>query len=135
MDPSTDNTPASPVGVFSAVKNLTASLVSHLYTRLELFATELAEEKLRLTSLLVSIVSALFFLFLAILLAAVFVIVIYWDTPYRLHAIGGLTLLFLVGAGIFWSMVLTKIKSKPRLFRASLAELYKDRKQLDARDG
>ena len=135
MDPNTENTQASPVGVFSAVKNLTASLVSHLYTRLELFATELAEEKLRLTSLLVSIVSALFFLFLAILLAAVFVIVIYWDTPYRLHAIGGLTLLFLLGAGIFWSMVLTKIKSKPRLFRASLAELYKDRKQLDARDG
>ena len=134
MDPNTENTQASPVGVFSAVKNLTASLVSHLYTRLELFATELAEEKLRLTSLLVSIVSALFFLFLAILLAAVFVIVIYWDTPYRLHAIGGLTLLFLVGAGIFWSMVLTKIKSKPRLFRASLAELYNDRKQLDARD-
>ena len=135
MHPNTESTQASPVGVFSAVKNLTASLVSHLYTRLELFATELAEEKLRLTSLLVSIVSALFFLFLAILLAAVFVIVIYWDTPYRLHAIGGLTLLFLVGAGIFWSMVLTKIKSKPRLFRASLAELYNDRKQLDARDG
>ena len=134
MHPNTESTQASPVGVFSAVKNLTASLVSHLYTRLELFATELAEEKLRLTSLLVSIVSALFFLFLAILLAAVFVIVIYWDTPYRLHAIGGLTLLFLVGAGIFWSMVLTKIKSKPRLFRASLAELYNDRKQLDARD-
>ena len=135
MDPNTENTQASPVGVFSAVKNLTASLVSHLYTRLELFATELAEEKLRLTSLLVSIVLAVFFLFLAILLAVVFVIVIYWDTPYRLHAIGGLTLLFLVGAGIFWSMVLTKIKSKPRLFRASLAELYNDRKQLDARDG
>ena len=134
MHPNTESTRASPVGVFSAVKNLTASLVSHLYTRLELFATELAEEKLRLTSLLVSIVSAVFFLFLAILLAAVFVIVIYWDTPYRLHAIGGLTLLFLVGAGIFWSMVLTKIKSKPRLFRASLAELYNDRKQLDARD-
>ena len=135
MLPNTESTQAPPVGVFSAVKNLTASLVSHLYTRLELFATELAEEKLRLTSLLVSIIAALFFLFLGITLAALFVIVVYWDTPYRLHAVGGLALVFLIGAGIFWSMVLAKIKSKPRLFRASLAELYNDRQQLGSRDG
>lgn len=134
MHSNPEGTQASPVGVFSAVKNLTASVVSHLYTRLELFATELAEEKLRLTSLLVSIIAALFFLFLAIILAALFVIVLYWDTPYRLHAIGGLTLLFLLGAGIFWGMVLAKVKSKPRLFRSSLAELYNDRAQLSARD-
>lgn len=134
MLPDLESTQAPPVGVFSAVKNLTASLVSHLYTRLELFATELAEEKLRLTSLLVSIIAALFFLFLGIILAALFVIVIYWDTPYRLHAVGGLTLVFLAGAGIFWGMVLTKIKSKPRLFRASLAELYNDRKELGSSD-
>lgn len=130
MHTTTEGTQASPVGVFSAVKNLTASLVSHLYTRLELFATELAEEKIRLASLLVSIIAALFFLFLAIILAALFVIVAYWDTPYRLHAVGGLTLLFLAGAGVFWGMVMTKIKSKPRLFRSSLAELYNDRAQL-----
>lgn len=134
MLPDLESTQAPPVGVFSAVKNLTASLVSHLYTRLELFATELAEEKLRLTSLLVSIIAALFFLFLGIILAALFVIVIYWDTPYRLHAVGGLALVFLAGAGIFWGMVLTKIKSKPRLFRASLAELYNDRKELGSSD-
>ncbi len=133
MQSNTEGTQASPVGVFSAVKTLTASLVSHLCTRLELFATELAEEKLRLTSLLVSIIAALFFLFLAIILAALFIIVIYWDTPYRLHAIGGLTLVFSLGAGIFWNMVLTKVKSKPRLFRSSLAELYNDRTQLGSR--
>ncbi len=134
MLPNLEGTQAPPVGVFSAVKKLTASLVSHLYTRLELFAAELAEEKLRLTSLLVSIIAALFLLFIGIILAALFVIIIYWDTPYRLHAVGGLTLVFFTGAGIFWGMVLTKIKSKPHLFRASLAELYNDRKELDSRD-
>lgn len=129
----TEGTPGSSGGMFSAVKNLAASIVSHLYTRLELFATELAEEKLRLTSLLVSVVAALFFLFLAIFLAAMFIIVAYWDTPYRLHAVGILTLVFLVSAGVFWGVVFTKIKSKPYLFRASLAELYNDRTQLDPR--
>lgn len=129
----TESTQGSPGGVFGAVKNLAASVVSHLCTRLELFATELAEEKLRLTSLLASVIAALFFLFLAIFLAAMFIIVAYWDTPYRLHAVGALTLVFLASAGIFWAMVFVKIKSKPYLFRASLAELYNDRKQLDPR--
>ncbi len=123
---------AAPGGVFSSIKNLAASLVSHLHTRLELFATEFAEEKLRLTSLLFSALLALFFFFVAIIFAALFVIAAAWDTPYRLHAVGGLTLLFLAGAGISWGIVRAKLRSKPRLFQASLAELYKDRQQLNS---
>lgn len=53
---------APPVGLFGSVKNLAASLVSHLHTRLQLFATEFAEEKLRLTSLLFGAILALFLL-------------------------------------------------------------------------
>jgi len=128
----TDSIHAPTEEVFSSIKNFTASFVSHLHTRLQLFATEYAEEKLRLASLLFSALSALFLLFVAIILAVLFVIVAAWDTPYRLHAVGGLTLLFLMGAGIFWSSVRAKLESKPRLFQASLAELYKDRQQLNS---
>ena len=122
---------APPVGLFGSLRNLAASLVAHLYTRLELFATEFAEEKLRLTSLLLGVVLTLFFAFMALVLAALFVIAVYWDTPYRLHAVALLALLFLVGAGISGALVRAKLKSKPRLFEASLAELYKDRQQLN----
>lgn len=132
MQHDTDSMRVPPEGVFSSIKNFAASFVSHLHTRLQLFATEFAEEKLRLTSLLFGALSALFFLFVAIILAALFVIAAAWDTPYRLHAVGGLALLFLMGAGILWSTVRTKLKSKPNLFQASLAELYKDRQQLNA---
>ena len=75
---------------------------------------------------------SLFFLFFALLFAAFFVIAATWDTPYRLHVVGGLTLLFLLCAGILWGMVRAKFHSKPRLFQASLAELYKDRQQLSS---
>ena len=78
---------APPAGLFGSVKNLAASLVAHLHTRLQLFATEFAEEKLRLTSLLFGVILALFFTFMTLVLATLFVIAAYWDTPYRLHAV------------------------------------------------
>jgi len=123
---------APPVGLFGSVKSLAASLVSHLHTRLQLFATEFAEEKLRLTSLLFGAVLALFFTFMTLILAVLFVLAAYWDTPYRLHAVALLAVLFLTGAGITGVMVRAKLKSRPRLFEASLAELYKDRQQLNS---
>ena len=123
---------ARPVGLFSSVKNLAASLIAHLHTRLELFATEFAEEKLRLTSLLFGALLALFFAFMTFVLAVLFVIAAYWDTPYRLHAVASVALLFLAGAGISGGLVRAKLKSRPRLFEASLAELYKDRQQLNS---
>lgn len=133
MEHDTATVSTGPTGVFSSIKNFAASFVAHLHTRLQLFATEFAEEKLRLTAILFSALTALFLLFSAIIFAAFFIVVVAWDTPYRLHAVGGLTLLFFVGAGIFGSMTRTKLKSKPRLFEASLAELYKDRQELAAK--
>jgi uncharacterized membrane protein YqjE len=43
-----------------------------------------------------------------------------------------LAALFLAGAGIFGGVVRARLKSRPRLFEASLAELYKDRQQLNS---
>lgn len=121
-----------PEGAFSSIKNLAASLVSHLHTRWQLFATEFAEEKLRVISLLYSTVLTLFFTFMVFVLAVLFILAAYWDTPYRLHSVAVLGILFLVGAGICGSRVSAKLKSKPNLFAASLAELYKDRQQLNS---
>ena len=132
MEHDTDSTHAAPGGVFDSAKHLLASIVAHLHSRLALFSTEFAEEKLRLTMLLYSALTALFFFFMTLILALLFVITAFWDTPYRLHAIGGLTLLFLIGAGITGSSVRAQLRSRPRLFEASLAELYEDRQQLDS---
>jgi uncharacterized membrane protein YqjE len=69
---------------------------------------------------------------MTLVLAVLFVIAAYWDTPYRLHAVALLAALFLAGTGIFGSVVRARLKSRPRLFEASLAELYKDRQQLNS---
>lgn len=128
----TDTSGVAPGGVFESAKHLLASIVAHLYTRLALLSTEFAEEKLRLTTLLYSALTALFLLFTALALALLLVIAAYWDTPYRLHAIGALSVLCLIGAGLAWRRVHTQLQSGPRLFEVSLAELYQDRQQLDA---
>lgn len=129
-DNDTMNGPPEPT--FGSIKGFAASFVSHLHTRLQLFATEVAEERLKLTSLLFGAVWALFFTFMTLVLAALFVIAAYWDTPYRLHAVALLILLFMSGAGISWSMLRATLKSRRPLFEASLAELYKDKQQLNS---
>lgn len=133
MDQPSPSPSLAPRGVFDSAKQLLGSLVAHLHTRLALFSTELAEEKLRLTALLYSALLALFLIFVTLILALLFVIAASWDTAYRLPAIGGLTLLFLIGAGIAWSRVRAQLQSRPRLFEASLAELYQDRQQLGSK--
>ncbi len=133
METDNDATRAAPVNTFDSAKRLLGSIIAHLQTRLALFSTEFAEEKLRLTSLLYSVILAVFFFFSTLLLVLLFVIAAYWDTPYRLHAIGALTLLFLTGGGIAWRRARNQLLSKPRLFEASLAELYRDRQQLDSK--
>lgn len=121
----------APNGVFDSVKQLVRSIVVHLQTRMALLSTEFAEEKQRLMTLLYSALMALFFIFVTLILALLFVIAAYWNTPYRLHAIGALTVLFFAGAVIAWLKARAQIYAKPRLFAASLSELYKDRQQLD----
>ncbi|MHB8742400.1 MAG: phage holin family protein [Sulfuricaulis sp.] len=132
MKPDIQSDEALPVGLFGSIKKLAASAVSHLYTRLDLLAIEFAEEKIRLTSLFFGAILALFFTIMSFVLASLFVIMLYWDTPYRLHAVVLLAALFLIGAVFTGGMVRAKLKSKSRLFEASLAELYKDRQQLNS---
>ena len=132
MQRETLNSRPGPRGLFESAKLLVGSLVAHLHTRLALFSTEFAEEKLRLTTLLYSALMTIFLFFMTLILALLFVIAAYWDTPYRLHAIGVLALVFLVSAGIAGSKVRAQLQSRPRLFEVSLAELYKDRQQLES---
>lgn len=128
--PETVSPETRPVGMFDSVKNLAASLVSHLHTRLALFANELADEKIRLSAILFSALLCVFFLFLALILMAVFIVAAAWDTPYRLYVVGGLSVVFLLGAAIAGAIVRSRLKSGPLPFSMSLAELYKDRQEL-----
>ena len=117
-------------GLFDSVRTLAATLVAMGRTRLELLSTEIEEERVRLSSMLLWALVALFCAALCIVLVTLLVMVVFWDT-HRLLALGIMALLFLLGAAIAWRVVLDKARAKPRLFATSLAELSKDRERLN----
>ena len=113
-------------GVLAALRRLASSAVELLYTRLELIATELEEERNRLLHLLVLIVASSFFLTLGIILLTFFIVVLAWDT-HRVLAVGLLTVAYLVIGVILAAKAHAAAKTHARLFAATLAELKKDR--------
>lgn len=119
-------------GLFDSLKVLAATLLAIAHTRLELLSTELEEERVRLSSMLVWTLVALFCAGLGVVLATLFVVIALWDT-HRLLALGIPAILFLLGAALAWLVVRGKARAKPCLFAASLTELSKDRKELTSR--
>jgi uncharacterized membrane protein YqjE len=120
---------AASGGLFESLKTLSVSLISIVQTRLELLSTDVAEEREQLTSFLVLVLVALSFLGVGVVLLAILIVVAFWET-HRLLALAGLTGLFLTaGVGLGW-YAMHRVRTKPRLFEASLAELSKDRQHL-----
>jgi uncharacterized membrane protein YqjE len=98
-------------------------------TRLELLSNDLEEERAWLTSMMVWTLIALFSAALAVVLATLLIVVIFWDT-YRLLAISVMLGIFILGSGFAWWVVFKMTRDKPRLFSASLDELSKDHERL-----
>lgn len=120
---------AASEGLFESLKTLSVSLVSIVHTRLELLSTDVAEEREHLTSFLVLVLVALGCFGVGVVLLAMLVVVAFWET-HRLLALAGMTGIFLAaGFGLGW-FAMHRVRTKPRLFEASLAELSKDRQQL-----
>lgn len=120
---------AASEGLFESLKTLSVSLVSIVHTRLELLSTDVAEEREQLTSFLVLVLVALGCFGVGVVLLAMLVVVAFWET-HRLLALAGMTGLFLAaGVGLGW-FAMHRVRTKPKLFEASLAELSKDRQQL-----
>ena len=130
-----DRDPPAPrgPGLVGSLQNLGATVLALIRTRIELVATELAEEKERRKEMLVLAVTAALFLALGLLLVAFLVVVLFWDS-YRIIAIGGVTLLYLgIGA---WALLKLrrKVRESPPLFAATLAEFEHDMELLRRRD-
>lgn len=120
---------AASAGLFESLKTLSVSLVSIVHTRLELLSTDVAVEREQLTSFLVLVLVALGCLGLGVVLVTLLIVVVFLES-HRLMALAGLAGFFLiVGVGLGW-FALYRVRTRPRLFEASLAELSKDRQHL-----
>jgi uncharacterized membrane protein YqjE len=126
----TPDTGGSP-GFFPSLKALLALLSSALHTRLELFVTELEEERERLKQTLVLMLLLFFGLSFGFILLNIFIVAIFWEQGW-IAAIGCLAAVYL-GIGIVAALKLRDaLLQRPRLFPATLAELGKDRDHLRA---
>ena len=120
----------SSEGLIASVRSIAVTLLSIVYTRLELLSTDVEEGWVRLMSMLVMAFIALFCFCFGVVLLSILVVVTFWDT-HRLLVLGMLTGIFLV-TGIILSMIaIHKLKSMPKLFEASMVELTKDQEQLN----
>jgi uncharacterized membrane protein YqjE len=121
--------PGRATGLLAALQRLLATFTEILHTRIEILSTELEEEGTRVRQLFMYGLVSLFFLGLGLLLATVFVVMAFWET-HRLYVLAGFTVFYLgIGVGIAL-VVRHKIKTRPRLFSATLSELGKDRERL-----
>jgi uncharacterized membrane protein YqjE len=121
------------IGLFSSLKNLTATFIAIAHTRLDLLRTDLEEERLRLMSLLLIAFVSFFCLCVGVVFLAILIVVALWDT-HRLLVLGAVAGVFLLAGAVFCGIAIRTLKAMPRMFAASLDELSKDQQQLDTRN-
>lgn len=116
-------------GLLGSARRLVATVLGTVQTRLELLSTEAEEHVVRLSRLWVLAACALLLFTLGLLVATIFILIVFWDT-HRLAAAGLLALAYLGGGVVVALYARSEARSQPRLFAASLAELTKDRQEL-----
>lgn len=127
----TEKAPGESRGLLDSLTVLATTLVAIVHTRLELLSTDLEEDRQHLMSLLVLTLAALFCLGVGVVLMTILLVAVFWDT-HRLQVLGLLAGFFLVASLATWRFAMHKARTKPRLFAASLSELFKDREHLDS---
>jgi uncharacterized membrane protein YqjE len=119
----------SQENLLSSIKSLVSTGTSIAQTRLELISVDVQIARTKLIRLLVMIVSALFFLFFGLVMLALFIVIYSWESD-RMMALGLLTGAFLSIGLILSALIMQSLRTMPKLFEASIAELAKDREAL-----
>jgi uncharacterized membrane protein YqjE len=113
------------MAILAAAGRIAATVVAMVGTRLELAAVEFQEDARRLLGAIAWTLVAVFLGASALLFAALFVIVLFWDSA-RLQAVGGVVVVFGLGAALILLKVRAGMKAQAPLFAHTLAELRSD---------
>ena len=123
------NTASSGTGLLATLRALLGTTLGLLQTRAALLVVELEEERERLLSLLLYGAAAFFFLSFGLVMLAVFLTALFWET-HRLLVIGSFTTLFLASGIVALVLARRLLKRDASLFSSSLGELPLDRAAL-----
>ena len=130
MDKSAPEDAGHTESLLESLRSLAKTFVALVQTRIEIFASEVDEERTRVARILVLAVVALFFLGLAVVLGVLLVAVLFWENN-RLLALGVLAGLFALAGIVALLMLRSEIRRRPKFLAATLAELRKDEKELE----
>jgi uncharacterized membrane protein YqjE len=119
----------SQENLLSSIKNLAATGASIAQTRLELLSVDVQIARSKFISLLVMIVCALFFLFFGLVMLSLLIVIYSWESD-RMLALSLLTSCFIAIGLILAILIMRSLRTMPKLFEASIAELAKDREEL-----
>jgi uncharacterized membrane protein YqjE len=117
-------------GLLDSLRNLARTFLAVVQTRIEIFASEIDEERTRLARIAVLAAAAALCIALAVILLVFFLVVLFWDTD-RLLAIGVLAGVFAVGGVAACLGLRAAVSQRPKFLSATLAELRKDRTKLE----
>ena len=120
--------PGQGGGLFNSLRRLGRTVLEAARVRVELVASEVEEQGLRLSQLLLLAVAAGFCIALAIVLLIEFFVVLFWDT-HRLAALGFFALCFATAGALLLLALRARARSRPRFLAATVAELNKDRQR------
>jgi uncharacterized membrane protein YqjE len=119
----------SQENLLSSIKNLAATGASIAQTRLELLSVDVQIARSKFISLLVMIICALFFLFFGLVMLSLLIVIYSWESD-RMLALSLLTSGFIAIGLILAILIMRSLRTMPKLFEASIAELAKDREEL-----
>lgn len=119
-------------GLLGSIERLFSTLIEVVQTRIELASNELEEERERLQEIVILGLVTSFLIGLGVVLLTIVLVMVFWDT-HRMAVLAGFAAFYLVLGVIAGLRVLYIVRSKPRLFSATLSELDKDREQLSSR--
>lgn len=120
-------------GPMAALKNIAATLLAMVQTRLALLANEIQTQKHHALQQLGFGLALLFCLGLGMLLAVALAVLLWWEQ--RILVLGLFTALFLGLAGYFYAALRRSSAVSAPLFAASLAELQEDIRRLKEATG
>ena len=118
--------------LLESLRGVAKTFIALVQTRIEIFASEVDEERTRFGRILALAVVALFCLGLAVVLGVLLIAVVFWENN-RLLALGVLTAVFALGGLVAVVALRSAIRDRPKFLSATLAELRKDQKELERR--
>jgi uncharacterized membrane protein YqjE len=117
-------------GLIGSLRGALSTLVTIAQTRLEIISTELQEEVGRAAELLLWAFVALLAAGIGLFLGALVLIFAFWETHRVLVSMLVMGFFFLLALAAVL-VLRARLKSRPRLFEATIAEFARDREHLD----